>query len=97
MFSNIAIDQVLNNVIRGLLTTALNEEVHNPYLKAILSPIADAFSQGIVSGASPEQSALNAAERSGFPADQLEKILRGIIMDQRTVSQSGRKASQSRD
>jgi hypothetical protein len=60
---------LLSQIAKNVLTTLIDEEIDSPYLKAALGPVADAFSQGIMQGLTPEAVGQKAVEvSSGMPA-----------------------------
>lgn len=55
---------LFSQIAKNVLTTLIDEEIDNPYLKAALGPVADAFSQGIMQGLTPEAVGQKAVEAS---------------------------------
>ena len=58
---NLNITSLFNQISSGLLQTVINDKIDNPYLKAVLNPLASIFVSGIMNGAGLDAMSAQAA------------------------------------
>lgn len=49
---NPIINSMISQIVTNVLNLTLEERLHNPYAKAILRPVTEAFTQGVLNGLS---------------------------------------------
>lgn len=89
---------LFSQIAKNVLTTLVEEKIDNPYLKAVLGPVADAFSKGIMDGLTPEAIGQKAAEASAgdpvlskvSPQDWQKIQEQYVLATASNVSQAGR-------
>lgn len=71
-------NQMFSQMALNVLNVLMEEEVKNPYLKAALAPVVQAFSDGILNGLLPQDMARQAAGQLGKEAPVSEQDLAGF-------------------
>lgn len=84
MLSISGIDQIMGRMASNVLNVVLQEHVKNPYLTAVLQPLAEIFTNGILTGLSPsqtDQAMSDYVKQSGIdlPADAMKGLTQGSI------------------